>query len=95
MVDGGVPEDEELYHVLVTLPAGQGQGGVIIATRRHIDLSTGVKEKLGGLKVALSGSRESVCACVCKCVCMCVCRECVCVGGGGDGWVGGCVGWVS
>ena len=54
VVDGGVPQDEQLHHVLMTLPAGQGQRGVVVATRRHVDLSTRVKEKLRSLKMTLS-----------------------------------------
>ena len=58
MVDGGVPQDEQLHHVLVTLPAGQGQRGVVVATGRHVDLGTRVKEKLSSLKMSLSECRE-------------------------------------
>lgn len=58
VVDGGVPQNEQLHHVLVTLPAGQGQRGVVIATGRHVDLGTRVKEKLGSFKVTLSECRR-------------------------------------
>ena len=56
VVDRGVPQDEQLHHIPVTLPAGEGQRGVVVATRRHIDLGTRVKEKLGSLKMTLSVS---------------------------------------
>ena len=57
VVDGGVPQDEKLHHVLMTLPAGEGQRSVVIAARRHVDLGTRVEEKLGSLKMTLSVSK--------------------------------------
>ena len=53
VVDVGAPLNEQLHHVLVTLPAGEREGRVIVAARGDVDLGPRVEQELSGIKVTL------------------------------------------
>ena len=53
VVHGGEPLNEQLHHLVVALPTGEGERCVIVTTRRYIDLSSRVQEQLGGVQVTL------------------------------------------
>ena len=54
MVDIGALVYEELDHTLVSLPAGKGEWGIVVAAGWNIDLGPRVQEKLRSIVVALS-----------------------------------------
>ena len=54
VVDVRVPVDEEPHNICVALPAGEGEGRVVVAARGHVEVCTRVEEELCGLEVALS-----------------------------------------
>ena len=65
----------------MALPAGQGEGSVVVGATGSVDLGTGVQQELGRLIVTLPVCVCVVCGvwCVCVCVCVCVvCGVCVC-----------------
>ena len=64
VVDVGVFLNEEEDHVLVSLPAGEGKGRVIVAARGDVDLGSRIQQQLCGFIVPLSVCVYVVCVCM-------------------------------